>query len=91
MYSTEARQGLIWLPNSAGIYGDYDVKSNALGRRRPCDDALALLLTFGSATTRCEDFHLTSSVLCPAHARTFSRALLLARFACFVAMSHVKV
>src|SRR3990170_6879762 len=33
----------------------------------PRGDALALLLTFGSANTWREDFHLTSSVPCPAH------------------------
>jgi len=31
------------------------------------DDALALLLAFGSAITWHEDFHLISSVPCPAH------------------------
>ena len=36
----------------------------------PRDDALALLLTFGSANTWCEDLHLTSYVPCLAH--TFS-------------------
>jgi hypothetical protein len=35
----------------------------------PHDDALALLLTFGSANTWYEDFHLASSVPCPAHTR----------------------
>lgn len=33
----------------------------------PRDDALAFLLAFGSATTWQEDFHLSSSVPCPAH------------------------
>ena len=33
----------------------------------PRDDALALLLTLGSANTWCEDLHLASSVPCPAH------------------------
>ena len=33
----------------------------------PRDDALALLLAFGSANTWREDFHLASSVPCPAH------------------------
>jgi hypothetical protein len=33
----------------------------------PHSDALALLLTFGSANTWCEDFHLTSFVPCLAH------------------------
>jgi len=33
----------------------------------PRDDALALLLTFGSANTWCEDLHLASSVPCLAH------------------------
>src|SRR5687768_2085439 len=33
----------------------------------PRDDALALLLAFGSANTWQEDFHLSSSVPCPAH------------------------
>ncbi len=33
----------------------------------PRDDALALLLTFGSAKTWYEDFHLVSYVPCLAH------------------------
>src|SRR5437870_10839714 len=33
----------------------------------PRDDALALFLAFGSANTWRQDFHLTSSVPCPAH------------------------
>jgi hypothetical protein len=33
----------------------------------PYGDALALLLAFGSANTWQEDFHLSSSVPCPAH------------------------
>ncbi len=33
----------------------------------PHDDALALLLAFGSAYTWRQDFHPTSSVPCPAH------------------------
>src|SRR3989337_3682224 len=33
----------------------------------PHDDALALLLTFGSDNTWYEDFHLASPVPCPAH------------------------
>ncbi len=33
----------------------------------PHDDALALLLTFGSAITWFEDLHPVSSVPCPAH------------------------
>jgi hypothetical protein len=33
----------------------------------PHDDALALLLAFGSANTWHEDLHLASSVPCPAH------------------------
>ena len=33
----------------------------------PHDDALALLLSFGSANTWCEDFQLTSYVPCLAH------------------------
>jgi uncharacterized protein (DUF433 family) len=41
------------------------------------DDALALLLAFGSANTWREDFHLTSSVPCPAH--TMKHEDLLAR------------
>jgi hypothetical protein len=40
------------------------------------DDALALLLAFGSANTWREDFHLTSSVPCPAHTPAFSRVRL---------------
>ena len=39
----------------------------------PHDDALALLLTFGSANTWCEDFHLTSYVPCLAHTPTIRR------------------
>ena len=35
----------------------------------PHDDALPLLLTFGSAKTWYEDLHLASSVPCPAHTR----------------------
>ena len=35
----------------------------------PHDDALALLLTFGSANTWYGDFHPISSVPCPAHTR----------------------
>ena len=33
----------------------------------PHDNALALLLTFGSTNTWYEDFHLASPVPCPAH------------------------
>jgi len=36
----------------------------------PHDDALALLLAFGSANTRCEDFHLAGAVPCRAHTTT---------------------
>jgi hypothetical protein len=36
------------------------------------DDALALLLAFGSANTWREDLHLTSSVPCPAHTTEIS-------------------
>ncbi len=39
----------------------------------PHDDALALLLTFGSANTWYGDFHPISSVPCPAHTRALSR------------------
>ena len=39
----------------------------------PRDDALALLLAFGSASTWYRDFHPVSSVPCPAHTMTFSR------------------
>ncbi|MCK2149607.1 hypothetical protein MYE70_11115, partial [Marinobacter alexandrii] len=42
----------------------------------PRDDALALLLAFGSANTWQEDFHLPSSVPCPAHTPIFSGARL---------------
>ena len=38
------------------------------------DDALALLLTLGSANTWCEDSHLTSYVPCLAHTSLFSRS-----------------
>ena len=38
----------------------------------PRDEALALLLAFGSANTWREDFHLTSSVSCPAHTTEIS-------------------
>ena len=41
----------------------------------PRDDALALFLAFGSANTWRKDFHLTSSVPCPAHTPGMSRAL----------------
>ena len=40
----------------------------------PHDDALALFLTFGSAKTWFEDFHLVSSVPCPAHTAWVSGA-----------------
>ena len=39
----------------------------------PRDDALALLLTFGSANTWYRDFHSTRFVPCPAH--TWAAAL----------------
>jgi hypothetical protein len=39
----------------------------------PHDDTLALLLTFGSANTWCEDFHFATSVPCPAHTMQTSR------------------
>ena len=39
----------------------------------PLDDALAPLLTFGSDNTWYEDFHLPSSVPCPAHTLRFTR------------------
>jgi hypothetical protein len=39
----------------------------------PHDDALALLLTLGSANTWYEDFHLASSVPCPAHTLELNR------------------
>ena len=41
----------------------------------PHDDALALLLTFGSANTWQEDLHLSSLVPCPAHAFALNRLL----------------
>ena len=41
------------------------------------DDALALLLTFGSAITWQEDFHLYSSVPCPAHTPASAGARLM--------------
>jgi hypothetical protein len=40
----------------------------------PRDDALALFLAFGSANPWRKDFHLTSSVPCPAHTLELSRA-----------------
>jgi hypothetical protein len=40
----------------------------------PRDDALALLLSFGSAITWSEDFHLTSYVPCLAHTSKISGA-----------------
>ena len=40
----------------------------------PRDDALALLLTFGSANTWYRDFHPTRFVPCPAHTPELSRA-----------------
>jgi len=39
----------------------------------PRDDALALFLAFGSANTWRKDFHLTSSVPCPAHTHEAER------------------
>jgi hypothetical protein len=45
----------------------------------PRDDALALLLAFGSAYTWREDFHLARSVPCLAHTFEFSGAPFLAR------------
>ncbi len=39
----------------------------------PRDDALALFLAFGSANTWRKDFHLTSSVPCPAHTAKVQR------------------
>ena len=42
------------------------------------DDALALLLAFGSAYTWHEDFHLASSVPCPAHTASTSGGALFA-------------
>src|SRR5512138_1812155 len=39
----------------------------------PHDDALALLLAFGSAITWQEDLHLSSSVPCPAHTLAITR------------------
>jgi len=44
----------------------------------PRDNALALLLTFGSANTWWEDFHLPSFVPCPAHTSELSGAALAA-------------
>ena len=41
----------------------------------PRGDALALLLTLGSANTWCEDLHLASSVPCPAHTPTLTVAV----------------
>jgi len=43
----------------------------------PHDDALALLLAFGSANTWREDLHLASSVPCPAHTLRIRRGHLL--------------
>ena len=43
----------------------------------PHDDALALLLTLGSANTWYEDFHLTSYVPCLAHTPRLSSGLIL--------------
>jgi hypothetical protein len=45
----------------------------------PRDDALALLLAFGSAKTWLSDFHRHSYVPCPAHTFRFRRAPLAAR------------
>ena len=44
----------------------------------PHDDALALLLTFGSANTWCEDLHLTSYVPCLAHTPGVTGRMVLA-------------
>ena len=41
----------------------------------PRNDALVLFLTFGSANTWCEDFHLTSYVPCLAHTLLISRTV----------------
>jgi hypothetical protein len=53
----------------------------------PRDDALALFLAFGSAHTWRKDFHLTSSVPCPAHTSEFRRRRLAVacneKLACF--------
>lgn len=45
----------------------------------PRDDALALLLAFGSAKTWQSDFHRLSNAPCPAHTFTVCRAPLVAR------------
>ena len=45
----------------------------------PRDDALALLLTFGSANTWYRDFHPTRFVPCPAHTFPLSGAPLARR------------
>ena len=47
----------------------------------PHDDALALLLAFGSAITWQEDLHLLSSVPCPAHTLVLKRVRLRTSFA----------
>jgi len=43
----------------------------------PHDDALALLLSFGSANTWCEDLHLTSYVPCLAHTYRVTGAVMM--------------
>jgi len=50
----------------------------------PRDDALVLLLSFGSANTWCEDLHLTSYVPCLAHTIELSGAIYRVRWICLV-------
>jgi hypothetical protein len=49
------------------IVEDPELVAGGFLQTSPHDDALALLLAFGSAKTWHEDFHLASSVPCPAH------------------------
>ena len=56
----------------------------------PRDDALALLLTFGSANTWCEDFHLTSYVPCLAHTAELSAAAFCAPLQQMVQVSRYR-
>ena len=67
------------VPNVAHLRSGSCTSPRAFGlsflRTPPRDDALALLLAFGSSYTWHRDLHPTSSVLCPAHTPGMSRAL----------------
>jgi hypothetical protein len=55
----------------------------------PRDDALALLLTFGSAYTWCRDFHPTSCVPCLAHTLRISGASFAGVHLHAIVMAHI--